>query len=280
MRAKWQKQVGEFLPEFIARTPALAAISDDLDVVFHGSTTLGIDDAWSDLDLWALVSEESLAKADALSPTRFYELMLDGKRGHLNLEARRKVCEGVNACDMHRIAELRSAMVLRDCSGTAGRLIGLAQRPMSEAVRRVWTCYHYVEMRSEHRACDTPIERGDSSALLLAMTPALEHALRCAMVIDGKPYPYRKWLSKAARQTPTGARVQEKLEQMLDLLATGALRCTGPEKMHPVSLKLREIRSILVEAAIASGIDEPWLHQWWLWMPQAREGISRVRWDA
>lgn len=277
--AAWADKLGKFVDGWKCSQPALAAIADDLDVVFHGSAAAGVDDAWSDLDLWGFVSEESLQKADALSPTRFYEFTLEGKPGHLNLETRDEAMGRVRGCDLTRICELRRAQVLVDRSGFAPELIALANKPMSAEVRRVWAMYHYIEMRSEHRACDTPIERGDATALFLAVGPMISQALRCAMVIDGEPYPYSKWLGKYASQTPTGAKVYAKAQEILDVLAADGLRQPGPEKQHPVSLKAREIRAILVEAARSSGLDEPWLAQWWLWMTQARDAIARTRWS-
>jgi hypothetical protein len=274
----WAGKLARFLPDWIRTQPALAAIADDLVVVMHGSTSAGVDDEWSDLDLWGFVSAGSLARADALSPTRFYEFKLDGKPGHLNLEVRQEAIGRVHACDMERIAELRNAVILRDCGGAAADMLELARRPMSQDVRRAWACYHYVEMRSDHRACDTPIERGDATALLLATAPLVGNALRCAMVLDGQPYPYIKWLGKAASLTPTGAKVYGKVQDLLAIVAADGLRCPGPEAKHPVSLKVREIRAILMEAARASGIDEGWLTHWWLWMTQAKAGIGDVRW--
>jgi hypothetical protein len=273
----WVDRLRDYLDDYVASQPALAAIQDDLDIVLHGSTTIGVDDPWSDLDLWGFVSPESLARADALSTTRFFEFELDGKKGHLNLETRVDALAWLDQCRMERIAELRRAVALTTGQFPAD-LIARARKPMSEEVRRAWACFHYVEMRGEHRACDTPIERGHSISLLLATTRTLEQALRCAMVIDGQPYPYCKWLALAAARTLTGAKVAQKVEEALDLLAQNALRTPGPEKHHPISLKLREIRAILVDSARASGIDEPWLTQWWLHMTQARDGISSPRW--
>lgn len=275
----WTTRLHGFVDTFVDSQPALAAVREDLEVVFHGSTVAGVDDAWSDLDLWGFVSEESLATADRLSPTRFYEFELAGKKGHLNLLTRAEAAGWLQRCNLERIAEMRVAVPIR-AGGFACELLAAARRPMAEAVRRAWVCYHYVEFRGEHRACDSPIERGQAASLLLATTRALEQALRCAMVIDGEPYPYCKWLAVAAGRTPTGAKVAKLVEEALDLLAQGALRIAGPEKNHPLSLKLREIRAVLVEAAKASGIDEPWLVQWWLYLTQAREGITGVGWTC
>jgi hypothetical protein len=149
---------------------------------------------------------------------------------------------------------------------------------MREDVRHAFFFYHYVEMRGEHRACDTPIDRNQPVPLLLFMSKTIAHALRAAMVLDGHPYPYGKWLHHAAIRTETGRLLAPPVETILDLLAQGHLRTPGSEASHPVTLALMTMRKILIEAAQSKGCDAPWLKEWWLYMDQARAGIHSVRW--
>jgi hypothetical protein len=247
-------------------------------VLLHGSTTRGIDDPYSDLDVWIFLPASRLPELDAAAGTRFFAFDLDGKPGHFTAEPAEEVAQRVRRCDFPLIVELRVAAILADPRGEAASLVRVARQPMREEVRRAWLRYHYVEMRGEHRAADNPIERGDAVAVLQALSQTLSHALRAAMVLDGEPYPYVKWLAHAAFQTPTGLLLASDVTEILDLLARDALRLPGPEKGHPLSGKLREIRLLLVDAARAQGIDEPWLNEWWLHMVQARDGIRAVEW--
>lgn len=239
---------------------------------------IGVDDAWSDLDLWWLVDAELLAALDRASPTRFYELELDGKAGHLCAHEREGFAEQVRLCHMDTIYQLRSAKVLTDEGETGAELVALARRPMREEVRNALFFWHYVEMRSEHRSCDTPIERRDSVAVLLGLGKTLAHALRSAIVLDGEPYPWDKWLYKSAKSTATGAAVAASADEVLNLLARDALRTPGPEKAHPIGIQLRAIRQTLIDAARAQSIDQPWLTEWYLHMDEARAAYEAVRW--
>lgn len=249
-------------------------------MVLHGSTALGIDDAFSDLDLWLFAPDELVRQAEADAGTRFFSFTLDDKPGHFNLEPAEQARQRLRDCDLELIAELRRAAVLADVGNLAGALVAEARRPMPAAVRRAWFCYHYVEMRGFHRNCDNPIERGDALAVLQSLVPVVNHALRAAMVLDGIPYPYIKWLAQAAGTTPTGQRLLPLVHDLLDLLAADVLRRPGPEKGHPLSDKSREIRKVLVESARSVGIDEPWLDRWWEYLPQARERIKAVKWEG
>jgi hypothetical protein len=274
----WAERLRVFTPAWIRTQPALAAVGAGAEILLHGSTTHGIDDPWSDLDVWILVSDAELAALDAAHPTRFFQFTLEGKPGHFNVESRDEFRRRVRRCDFPMIAELRTTRILSDPSDLGAGLLAAAARPMPDDVRAAWFRYHYVEMRSEHRACDNPIERRDPVALLQGLSGAVTHALRAAMILDGEPYPYVKWLGQSAARTPTGSRLSPVVESLLDALAADGLRAPGPEAAHPLSLALREIRRILAETARARGIEGPWLRDWFLYLHEARRGIHQVVW--
>jgi hypothetical protein len=278
MSVFWVERLRKFVPGYLGQQPAIARFANKATVLLHGSTTRGIDDPYSDLDVWIFLPLAQLRKVEADAGTRFFPFSLEDKPGHFTLEPMEAAFRRLRQCDLPFIAELRQADILADPHEQASHLVMFARNPMREEVRRAWFCYHYVEMRGEHRAADNPIERGDSVAVLQATTQTLSHALRAAMALDGEPYPYVKWLAQAAFQTPTGSLLAPKVTELLDCLASDALRHPGPEKQHPLSLKLREIRHLLIDAARARGIHEPWLDEWWFHIVQAREGIRNVVW--
>jgi hypothetical protein len=277
---RWSAALHELIPDFFASSPALREVLGECCVMLHGSTTSGIEDAFSDLDLWVIVPQAKLAQAESIAGTRFFSFTFLGKKGHFNLESVDEMNQRVQNCDLEVINEIRLASIIRESDGMGQHLFSAANQPMSEPVRRAWFCYHYVEMRGFHRNGDNPIERGDAVAVLQALVPTLNHAMRAAMVLDGVPYPYIKWLGNSVAQTPTGSQVIPIVNEILDLLAQGALRIGGPEPDHPLGKRLREIRVTLIDAARANGIDEPWLERWWVHMTQAAEGIATTKWAA
>ncbi|MEE8558973.1 MAG: GNAT family N-acetyltransferase, partial [Myxococcota bacterium] len=130
-----------------------------------------------------------------------------------------------------------------------------------------------------HRACHGPTNRGQSIPLLQFATETIGHALRAAIILDGEPYPYDKWLSWAAQRTPAGARVEEGAQGVLELIAEDGLRRPGPESQHPLREGLHRIRQMLIEAAREASIEGPWLEEWWLYLDPAREAIRWTRWE-
>ena len=280
VRQRWVGRLSEFLPGFAAEHPVLGRFVGRCDAVLHGSTTFGVDDAVSDLDFWLLLTDEGLAEFDGLSDTRFIEFELDGKAGHLNAESASGFSERAETCDLPVLAELRAAAPILEGLGVASRLIELARRPMRDEVRHAYFRYHYVEMRSEHRAVDNPLVRREGLGALLSVAPALAHAFRAALVLDGEPFPYQKWLRRAASRTATGKRLGPCVDRILDHLAADHLRSGVGDEKNPIDRALHEVRDILIESARDGGIDEPWLRYWYLYMNQARDGIAGVRWDG
>jgi len=278
--AKWTAALANFVPRFLDTHPVLGHFADNAAIVLHGSTACGIEDDFSDLDLWLIVSETELRRLDVASSTRFFEFQIENKPGHFGAVSAQTHAQRMRHCELSLIAELRSARVIHDPHGVASRLITDASRPMPDAVRRAYFQYHYVEHRSDDRAADHPLNRGDPVAAITAQAAALGHALRAAMVLDGEPYPYFKWLYRCASAAPTGRVLSPKVQEWIDLLGQNALRDSTGSNSHALARKMKEIRLALIDAARATGIDEPWLNQWWLHIDAARAGIQEVQWPC
>lgn len=275
---RWAPRLREFLPGFLADHPELAPEASDAAVLLHGSTTFGVDDAGSDLDVWLLVDDAALARLDARAGTRFFEFELEGKLGHCNTESRGEMAERLRRCDMPWIAELRRARALLDPGKRAAALIERAASPMRQAVSAAWFQYHFVEMMGERKGSQNPAARGEPFPVLLFGLSAIAHALRAALVLDGEPYPYDKWLLARARETATGAEIARRAAGLLGELDGGALRGGPRGEEHPIRLALNDIRTTLRDAAERTRIEGPWLREWWLHIHASREGIRTVEW--
>jgi Domain of unknown function (DUF4037) len=272
LEATWAEKLMLYLPN-LAMTPELAPLSRSWAVLLHGSTTEGLDDAHSDLDLWALVPPAGLAAFDQRSPTRFVQFRLQDKPGHLNVTDAVDFEADVRRCRMPLLAELRRAVLLADRNGLAARLIEAARQPMPEDVRLAWFRFHYVEMRSHHKNADNTLARHDAVASLLATSNAVAHGLRAAMILDAEPYPYEKWLAAKAYASPTGALLQPAVERLL--LALDHQELTSGAALDAA---LKDMRLVLIDRARDRGLDGPWLDRWWLHIDQARTGIQTVGW--
>jgi predicted nucleotidyltransferase len=276
----WSEKLKSYLPSLMGEQPILAEFADRAAILLHGSTCRGVDDPFSDLDLYVLLRAGDLAEFDRRSPIRFYEFDLDGKPGHWVAYALEELTARVDRCDMALISELRTSIALYDRLDGASELMASAKSPMRPEVRRAFFFYNYYQMRNFHRASDNPMERGDGLAVLFSLSQTIAYALRAALILDGEPYPYEKWLRREALRQPTGEKLAPHVDAILDAIAGDALRLAGPDRQNPLSQQAREMRQILIHAARANGIDEPWLIQWWLYISQAEAATARVRWQS
>jgi hypothetical protein len=277
-RHVWTEKLKAKLPALLSEHPALALFAERATILLHGSTCRGVDDPFSDLDLYFILSAADLAGLDRRSPVRFLEFRVDGKAGHFNACAQEGLARRVEGCDLPLISELRTSIILHNGLDAVTHLLEAARTPMPEQVRRACFFFNYYQMRNFHRASDNPMERGDAVAVLFALSHAVAYALRSALVLDGQPYPYEKWLHREALRHPTGQQIAPYIEVILDEIAVGTLRVAGPERQNPLSSALRQIRQILIDTARANNIDEAWLTQWWLYIDQAETATAGVRW--
>jgi hypothetical protein len=247
-------------------------------LLLHGSLTIGIDDPRADIDLWVLAADGDAVEFDRRTGTRFVEFKTPHRHGHFQVESLEAFRRRVSACDFQLLSELRYAHALSDPTGAGAELVREARKPMGDDVRLAWFRYHYAEMRSEHRGCDNCIDRNDPVGLLIGATRTLENALRAAMILDREPYRYAKWLARMAARGPTGAKVAPLVDDAVRLISSGALLLPGPEAAHPLTAKFKQLRVTLIDAAQSSGIDGPWLREWWLHIDKARRGVEGIRW--
>jgi len=281
----WSNELKKFIPEFFKHHKILKNFQNNASVILHGSITLGIDDPFADIDLWFLIPEEEFVELKNVSESLFFEIEVNDKLGHLNAEpieefSRRvyQLKDEYDQSDMDIIFQLRNAEIIIDNTGIGEELINSVSQPMRKEVRDLFFFYHYVEMRGDHRACDNPMERHDPVAFLLSLPKVLAHSLRAAMVLDGEPYPYDKWLYLTALKTPTGKKIAPSIDRIIDLISKDILRFKGSEAENPIGQELRIIRKILIEEAQAKGNNSLWLEKWWLYMTQPRDRLKNIRW--
>lgn len=67
----------------------------------------------------------------------------------------------------------------------------------------------YIQLRSYAKSLDNPVVRGDAFPILFLAVSLYKEALRCAITIEGYPYPYDKWLVPVAKQTTVGRKITE-----------------------------------------------------------------------
>src|SRR5437867_624974 len=133
MTETWNTRLRAFTPRFLAEHPVLSAATAEAAAVLHGSTTFGVDDPFSDLDVWLLVTDEQARAIESAAGTRFFVFTLEDKPGHFTVEPMSEFAARLRRCDFPLVAELRSSQIVTDPRARAATLIEQARRPMPEA---------------------------------------------------------------------------------------------------------------------------------------------------
>ncbi len=274
----WAERLREFLPAFLDAHPVLGGVWRTGALLLYGSITRGIEDIWSDFDVWLVLADAAASEIQAAGQD-FVEFKAQGRAGHVSVHGRRELTDRVQACEMDLIYQLRHGAVVLESGREGSELIALARRPMRPAVRDALVLHHYVEMRSEHRACDNPMARGHDVAVLLSLTKMIAQTLRTAMVLQGEPYPYDKWLYHAAAATPVGRELTPLVDRVVDQLQPALLRHAEHDRTHPLGREVKALRNELVRLIRAHGIDGGWLTHWYLHMTEASKALRGLRWQ-
>ncbi len=277
IRERWIKRSREHF-ESARDSLGLSFLGDDACIVLHGSTSRNVDDGFSDLDFYLILDEESADRFDAHFDSRFVDVTIHEKIGHLNVVTTAAIDAAFVRPDLETIYELQHAVAVFDPRDSFEPIRVKAARPMSAEVRRAALLYNYIETRSFFRSAVNPINRHDRLAALSCVIEAIHYAVRTARVIDGLTYPYSKWLHAAARSSPTAHLLVDSIEQILDHIQSNSLALAGPSDENVILALLRSQRLQLIEGANRIGIDEDWLRHWWLHFDAQRHAFDNVEW--
>ncbi len=277
--AKWADLVRAEIGVRLDSHPNLAGLWRSGYVLLYGSTSCGVDDAYSDIDLLLLVREEDACVLKDTSGTDFFDFPVRGKAGHLTVEPLNLWQQRLRTCQMPYIYQLRNAIPICGETPEVGDLLQSARKPLPGHVAHAFAAYHYTEMRSWHRSCDNAMERHDPVALLLLLPQALADAMRAALIMQGVPYPYDKWLYQELVCRVECASLCASLGRILELLGQDGLQLKLRESANPISNELRAIRQDIIEMAKSRGWDEPWLDKWWLHMDEIRDTVGHITWE-
>lgn len=278
---KWAAASREFIPGFIHDHKILKHVQDKATVVLHGSTTLNVDDPYSDLDFWLILDEEEEMQFNALTKESFFLLEIQGKQGHINPFPLRELRACFNgSINMVLAYEVKNAIAILDKKEHFQSIKSQANTPLTDGVRYAHFFRNYIEMRASHRSCDNPMERHDHFAMLYNVMDTLKFALQAAFVLDRKPYPYDKWIYAHAHRAETPKTLVPLIDNILEHIASGPSALHGPERDNKISQELRKIRAILVEKARQTGIDQPWLNAWWRFIEESKRAVQVARWGS
>ncbi len=209
-------------------------------VVVAGSAAVGWEDEFSDTDVLVFVPQEdygaiyechwqsvtegriSVMNPRAREHHEFPYSYIPGTNAHYMLYVFEEAEERLARYDDVAMWVHGNSIVLHDPSGRYARLRAATGYP--EEVWRAKRRDLYIGMANAGGAASNPLRRGDRAAVMLTLTDAVMHALRLCCLLEHKPFPYEKWLFRAAADTGPGRAVRPLIEALLDELRRPEIR--------------------------------------------------------
>lgn len=272
-----ERAARRYVDDVLAAHPALRPRWALVAIMLVGSSAAGYADGESDLDLEIVAPgdaaaeiERGVREAAALPPDHdlFVEFETEGIRGHYAVISREDLEHRVRTCDDVALWRMQRCSILHDPAGWLRDLGRIAVYPAD--VLRARQRRQYIVMAERRNQMKAPLRRADRVAAALLFTQMAQAALRASLLLDGRPYPYDKWLAAEAGGTETG---RAALSVIADgVAALGRPWAPGPSRSAPLYQIGTRLRDLVRDAYRARGIDEAWLERWWLFMGDPRGG--------
>jgi len=268
------QEIGSYIETEILDHPLIVEDSGNISILLDGSTALGIADDISDIDIVLVCREESYMsitsrfKQAELIPEHsslFVDVHLPGgKTGHYTLLKLSELEQALLKGNMDWLWNASVSCLIHDpldLGALFGRYLPLAPDFLMNLRKQT-----YIELRSCAKSLDNPVRRGDAFPILFQAVAVFKQALRCAITVEGHPYPYDKWLVPVAGQFPAGLRVLDAMKDFWSYLKNDSSYAAMYQEDNSFVKMEKEVRKVLLEEFRLRGIDEPWMIEWWKYM--------------
>lgn len=265
------QEIEKFVHGELLNHPLLQQDQERISVLLAGSTSIGILDDKSDVDLLILCADETYSgivsrfTEKGLIPENsefFVDFRLPcGKMGHVTLQKRSAVETKLEANDLEWLWTASAALILHDSLNVSQLLNKYI--PLRAEVVHSLRKKTYIQLRNYAKSLDNPVNRGDRYGILFFGVAVLKEALRCSIAVEGYPYPYDKWLVQVASQLTVGSKITKIAEPFFEYLKDQSTFEAMYQEDNVLVKMEKQMRKVLVEEMRSRGVNEPWLVEWW-----------------
>lgn len=261
----WYKIIKDNLIDVINGLPHGINLVKDGGIIFHGSITSGIDDEYTDLDMW-LILDSKVYFDFVFKNGHFFDFEVEKKWGHINIENLDVFINRVSNCDFPLIYELRNGYFVHG-NDSVLTLYKTAQKEINKDITENHFLYNYAIARNWQKSSENIIRRGDKTALLLTMSKFIEHALKAAIISNGRPYPYQKWLYHTASGIDSCNLLVNEIDLLLEIIErNGILGDVNDIDNNVLFKSMEKIKGALIDLASIHNIESPIIEKWYLYI--------------
>ncbi|WP_339312861.1 hypothetical protein [Paenibacillus sp. FSL M7-0896] len=265
------REIGSYISTHILNHPLLAEDCGHISILLDGSTALGIVDDSSDIDLILVCRDEcyepitSRFERAELIPERsslFVDVHLpSGKTGHYTLLKLSELEQALEKGQLDSLWNAAVACLYHDplaLKALFAQAVPLPSEHLMSLRKKT-----YIDLRSAAKSLDNPVRRGEAFPILFQAVEVFKQALRCAITVEGHPYPYDKWLVQVAEHLPVGIRVLDCMKDFRQYLSEDLSYAPMYQEDNSFVKMEKRVRGVLLEEFRLRGVDEPWLVEWW-----------------
>ncbi|NQX47512.1 hypothetical protein HQN87_19440 [Paenibacillus tritici] len=268
------QEIGSYILTDILNHPLIVEDSMNISILLDGSTALGIVDDISDIDIILICREECYESITGrferagLIPEQsslFVDVHLPGgKTGHYTLLRLSGLEQALLKGQMDWLWNASVSCIYHDPLDVKALFAQFLPLPpeLLMSIRK----NAYIDLRSAAKSLDNPVRRGAAFPILFQAVEVFKWALRCAITVEGYPYPYDKWLVPVAEQLPVGKRVLDCMNDFWLYLREDASYVAMYQEDNSFVKMEKRVRKVLLEELRLRGIEEPWLVEWWKYM--------------
>lgn len=270
------EEIGQYIKQEILNHPLLQEDRQRVSIILDGSTAIGVVDEHSDVDIIIICEDEAYNSINhrfeeaGLIPEHssfFMDLKLpSGKTGHYTLHKSSEIKAALMSANMEWLWNASVSYIYYDSLDL--RSLFNSHMPLQPDVLMKFRKNSYIQLRSYARSLDNPVVRGDAFPILFLAVSLYKEALRCAITIEGYPYPYDKWLVPVAQQTTVGRKIMDCAGDFWGFIRDEESFAPMYQEDNNFVKMEKRFRKILVEEFHLRGIDEPWLIEWWKFMEE------------
>jgi hypothetical protein len=147
----------------------------------------------------------------------------------------------------------QNSKVLRDDNNQLRDFLGYQQETFDTALEKLIHS-KYLRLRCRRHALDNSIKRGDDLTVELLKADVVIHGFELLHLINGKPFPYPKWLLLSAKYN-----FIETHEELL-LIAGSLISSSADSQIIQAS---RNYVDIIIGLMVDKGYDADLLKSWW-----------------
>jgi hypothetical protein len=263
----------QYAQSIVLTHPALQGVQDRVGVVLSGSRAVGYHVPSSDYDYLALCERETylrVARQVGASPDAT-SIDLVGGREPFRLEQGIEV-EGA-LFEETRVRQALDRYVdvprwiwaharsLHDPAGVIQRVQASIAAYPREVLKRKLIQHFMADFDLSVHGITYRYESQNVFSVVHALGAKVAEYCRICCLLDGRPFPYDKWLLRACKETTTGACLAPHLERALDHVThLGSDLVQSAERVRQAVYALdTEACDILEEAMVDWGIEREWI---------------------